>query len=227
MKAPETTSISAAAAPAQAILHLTRKTLAEGARVLRKRDPRLAVWMDRVGPVSLRRQRHQFGALCRSILSQQLGAQAAKSIHQRLLACFAPARDPDPQRLLRLRAERLRRCGVSRPKIAYLRALAHAFHDGDLRGVRLSRLPEAGVVELLTRLPGIGVWTAEMFLIFSLGRLDVFSVGDFALREGVRRVEGRDLRPAEVAEVARRWAPYRSVAALYLWKVAHWKEDGG
>lgn len=206
------------------ILRLTRETLAEGTRVLRERDPRLGRWIERVGPVGLRRQRHQLGALCRSIVSQQLGAGAAKAIHRRFLDLFAPDRFPSPERLLELPAARLRACGLSARKVDYLRALARELHTGSLRRTRLGALPDAEVVEVLTRLPGIGVWTAEMFLIFSLGRLDVFAVGDLALREGVRRVEGRDLSPAEVVDAARRWAPYRSVASLYLWRIAHWKE---
>jgi DNA-3-methyladenine glycosylase II len=205
-------------------LLLTRETLAEGTRLLRKSDPRLGRWIDRVGAARLRRQRHQFGALCRSILSQQLGAGAAKSIHRKFLLLFAPARTPRPEALLAVRRERLRACGISGPKVDYLKALAREFHGGSLARVRLSALSDAEVVERLTRVPGIGVWTAEMFLIFSLGRLDVFSVGDLGLREGVQRVEERKLTPGEIVEVARRWAPYRSVASLYLWKIAHWRD---
>jgi len=212
--------------PEGGILLLTKRTLAEGSHILRERDPTLCRWMDIVGAVKLRRQRHQFGALCRSILSQQIGAGAAKSIHRRFLELFAPARAPSPDRLIRLQRDALRRCGISGRKIDYLRALASEFHRGDLRRIRLSRLGDEEVIERLTRLPGIGVWTAEMFLIFSLGRLDVFAVGDLALREGVQRVEGRALKPDEIRKMAQRWSPYRSVASLYLWKIAHWKDGG-
>ncbi|MBN1443395.1 MAG: DNA-3-methyladenine glycosylase 2 family protein, partial [Planctomycetes bacterium] len=157
------------------ILHLTRETLAEGARALRRRDPRLRAWMDRVGEVELRRQRHQFGALCRSILSQQLGAGAARSIHRRFLALFPATPHPDPRSLLAVGRERLRECGISGRKVDYLTALAEAFDGGPLARIRLSSLSDEDVIAQLTGLPGIGVWTAEMFLIFSLGRLDVFS----------------------------------------------------
>jgi len=209
------------------ILRLTRATFLEGTQALRERDPELRGWIDRVGAVGLRRQRHQFSALCRSIISQQLGAGAAKSIHRRFAALFAPEERPEPSRLLALHARRLRACGLSRPKVAYLRGLAREFEKGSLAGVRLSSLPDAEVIEVLTQVRGIGPWTAEMFLIFSLGRLDVFSVRDLALRTAVARVAGRELSAAEVEEVARGWSPYRSVASLYLWKVAHWEEERG
>ena len=104
-------------------------------------------------------------------------------------------------------------------------ALAEAFDGGDLARIRLSKLDDQEVIDCLTQLPGIGVWTAEMFLIFSLGRLDVFSVGDLALRNAVQRVEGRELSQRQIVRVAERWSPFRSVACLYLWQIAHWSEE--
>lgn len=206
------------------LLLLTRDSLEEGTLRLREQDPRLGRWIDRVGSVGLRRQRHQFGALCRAIISQQLGAGAARSIHRRFLDLFAPAPRPDARRLMEIGDGPLRACGLSRPKIRYLRALAEAFDGGPLARLRLGRLPDDEVIRVLTELPGIGVWTAEMFLIFSLGRRDVFSVRDLALCRGVERVAGRALRPEAIERRAERWAPYRSVASLYLWKIAHWQE---
>lgn len=206
-------------------LRLTRESLAEGARVLHRADPRLGRWIrliDSNGGVGLRRQRHQFGALCRSIIAQQLAAKAAKSISARFVALFEPDRNPSPEKLLALPDDRLRACGLSRSKLDYLQSLAREFDVGCLRQVRLGALADDEVVELLTRVRGIGVWTAEMFLIFSLGRRDVFSVGDLALRTGVQRVVGRELDHREIARVAERWSPYRSVASLYLWKISHW-----
>ena len=181
--------------------------------------------MERVGTVGLRRQRHQFGALCRAILSQQVAAAAARTIHKRFLATQSPALNPTPAGVLATSEATLRACGVSGRKVGFLHALARAFHDGPLAGVRFSRLDEDEVIERLTVVPGVGVWTAEMFLIFSLARLDVFSVRDLALRKGVQRVVSEALEPAQVGKIAERWSPYRSVASLYLWKIAHW-EDG-
>lgn len=135
-----------------------------------------------------------------------------------------PVRLPLP--LHRLAAARLRRGEGDLPEVrGALRAGEEPFAGGPASRVRLSSLPDEEVIERLTRLPGIGVWTAEMFLIFALGRPDVFSAGDFALREGVRRVVGKDLSAAEIREISRRWAPYRTVASLYLWRIAHWNEE--
>jgi DNA-3-methyladenine glycosylase II len=206
---------------------LTRRTLVEGTEALLRADPALGRWIETVGSVGLRRQRHQFGALCRAIISQQLGAGAARTIHRRFLELFAPSNSPDPGRLLAVEPSRLAACGISGRKVEYLRSLAREFHAGSLRRARLGAMRDAEVVELLTRLPGIGVWTVEMFLIFSLGRLDIFSVRDLALRTGVERVLGRKLSEEQIEAAARRWSPYRSVASLYLWKIAHWKADAG
>lgn len=203
---------------------LTRASLQEAAATLSAQDPKLGLWIERIGAVSLRRKRHHFGALCRSILSQQIAASAARTIHARFLELHGPAGRPDPERVLAWTDEELRACGISAPKVRYLRALAQEFHQGALRRVRFSTLEDAQVIERLTRVSGIGVWTAEMFLIFSLGRMDIFSVRDLALRNGVERVVGRPRTPAQIERRARRWAPYRSVASLYLWKIAHWKK---
>lgn len=205
------------------ILRLTRAGLTEGAEHLRRSDPLLGTWIERIGPVPLRRQSHHFGALCRSIIAQQLAASAAATIHRRFLTLFAPARRPSPAGLLEIDGKQLRSVGLSERKASFLRSLARAFHEGPLRDARLGALPDGEVIETLVALPGIGRWTAEMFLIFGLGRQDVFSVGDLALRTGVQRVVGRKLAPEAIERVAARWSPYRSVASLYLWRVAHWQ----
>jgi DNA-3-methyladenine glycosylase II len=202
---------------------LTRATLLEGTQILKKKDRRLGRWIETVGPVSLRRQRHQFGALCCSIISQQIGSAAAKSIHGRFSELFTSKRGPNPAELLGFKRPRLLGCGLSRSKVDYLKGLAREFHDGSLARARLGSLEDSDVMQRLTQIRGIGPWTVEMFLIFSLGRLDVFSVRDLALRTGVERVVEEPLTAPEIEEVASRWSPYRSVACLYLWKIAHWK----
>ena len=204
---------------------LTRASLVEGADVLRRRDRRLGSWIERIGNVSLRRQRSHFVALCRSIIAQQLASAAAATIFARFAALFEPDGKPTPEAVLGQSQAKLRACGLSQQKIRYLLALATAFADGDLACVRVSTLADEEVSERLTQVPGIGVWTAEMFMIFALGRLDVFSVGDLALRNAVQRVEGKELSKDQILKVAERWSPYRSVASLYLWRVAHWPSE--
>lgn len=91
----------------------------------------------------------------------------------------------------------------------------------ELGRLKFTHLDDQQIIDAVVRVPGLGVWSAEMFLIFSIGRADVFSVGDLALRNGVQRVVGRELTHREIEETARRWSPYRSIASLYLWKIAH------
>ena len=204
---------------------LTRTTLEKGARALRRQDPRLGKWIDRIGPLALRRQRHHFSALCRTICSQQLGKRAAETIYGRFAELFAPGTRPSPERLLELSTRELRECGLSGRKVEYLRALAREFHEGRLGRMKFSLLEDRQIIDALVEVPGIGVWTAEMFLIFSVGRADVFSVGDLVLRKGVERVVGREMTHREIEEAAELWSPHRSVACLYLWKIADQGRD--
>jgi len=149
--------------------------------------------------------------MLRIICGQQLSVAAADSVWSRLQAAGAD----DPDRLRAMDDARLRACGLSRPKIAYARALAGA--DIDFAG--LSRLPEAEAVERLTAVKGIGVWTAEIYLTFCVGRADVFAPGDLALQEAARRLLALPERPTPAALRARAaaWSPWRAVAARVLW----------
>lgn len=179
--------------------------------------------MDRIGPVALRRHQHRFGALCRAICSQQLSKKAAETIYGRFLVHFAPKGVPDPDRLLQLSTETLRNCGLAGAKARSLHALAEEFCHGELGRLKFSQMTDQQIIDAVVKVPGLGVWSAQMFLIFSVGRADVFSIGDLALRKGVQRVLGRELTNIEIEQAAARWSPYRSVASLYLWKISHWQ----
>jgi len=199
---------------------LTEQSFAEASVALRALDPQLGSWMEVVGTVELRRQRHHFHSLCRAVISQQLGTGAARTIHKRFLELVGR---PTPRLVLDCPLPSLRACGLSARKVEYLQGIASQFEEGPLRTLRWGRLADERVIERLTELPGIGRWTAEMFLIFSLGRADVFSVGDLALCSAVQRIAGRKLSPTQIERRARVWSPYRSVASHYLWKIAHWR----
>ena len=190
---------------------------------LRAADPVLGDLMARCGLCTLEPgNTDPFVTLCRAIIAQQLSSRAASTITERLEALF-DAGVLTPEGVLAVPDETLRSLGLSRQKQASLKDLATRTLDGSLPLAALAALSDEDVMRQLTQVRGIGVWTAEMFLIFSLGRRDVFSVGDLALRLGVERVTRRKLTPEQIVEVARRWSPYRSVASLYLWKIAHWK----
>lgn len=189
---------------------------------LRANDPRLAAVIERIGPCELRvrREGSHFHALLRSILWQQLSGTAAQAIHDKLRACWG-GRDPEPAELLAAPVEMLRAAGLSRQKQSYLRDLASRVEAGILPLATIDRLEDEAVVEALTAVKGIGRWTAQMFLIFRLGRPDVLPCDDLGIRKGVQRLHGLQQLPgpAEVARVGACWRPFSTVASWYLWRV--------
>ena len=157
--------------------------------------------------------------LCRSIVYQQLSGKAAGTIMRRFLGLY----DSDtltPEALLRTTDDTLRSIGLSRQKIAYLKDLATKVQDGALQLALLSMHSDVEVMHQLMGVKGIGRWTAEMFLIFALGRLDVFPVDDLGIRKAMQRAYGYKRLPAPVTmhRHARKWIPYRTIATWYLWR---------
>ena len=188
-------------------------------RSLRRRDARLGAVIASVGPCRLRPSGDPYRALIRSVIYQQLAGAAANAIAGRLRGRFG-GRFPRPELLLAAPAAELRAVGLSRQKAATLRAVAAAFADGSLSSRRLRRMDDAGVVEAVTQIKGIGEWTAHMLLIFSLGSPDVLPVGDYGVRKGAMKLYGLPALPgrAELEAVAEPWHPYCSVASWYLWR---------
>jgi DNA-3-methyladenine glycosylase II len=160
-----------------------------------------------------------YGALVRSIVGQQLSTKAARTIYERLTDQFG-GHTPTPRQLLDADPEEVRSAGLSRPKVGYLRDLAEHVEDGELDLEHLAELPDDDVIEQLTAVKGLGVWTAHMFLIFHLGRPDVLPVGDLGIRRGAQIAYGLDELPdaAELEAIAEPWRPHRSLACLYLWR---------
>jgi DNA-3-methyladenine glycosylase II len=159
-----------------------------------------------------------YGALLRSIVGQQLSTKAASTIYGRMLELFG-GHAPTPKQLLKADPEKIRAAGLSRPKIAYLRDLAQHVEDGTLELERLPDLPDEEVAAQLTAIKGLGQWTADMFLMFHLGRPDVLPVGDQGIRRAVK-VEYRLRKfpdPKRLEKIARPWRPHRTLACLYLW----------
>ncbi len=189
----------------------TEADLAAGAVVLVARDARFGPILAAVGPLPLRRRADGFGALMAAIVGQQVSTASASAILARLETAGLCA----PHAVASASEESLRACGLSRPKIGYLRALALA--DPDYARLRDSTSEE--VVATLTALPGIGRWTAEIYATFALGHADVFAAGDLALQVAAARVFGLPARPSErdLRAMAQGWAPVRAVAARALW----------
>jgi DNA-3-methyladenine glycosylase II len=190
---------------------------------LRASDPVLGRLIEEHGPLTLQERRRgrpedPYGALLRAIVGQQLSTKAAQTIYGRLLELFGGA-VPTPRQLIEADPDAIRAAGLSRPKIAYLRDLAERVEDGELELARLAELPDQEVSAQLVAVKGLGQWTADMFLIFHLGRPDVLPVGDLGIRRAVERLYGLKEIPGaeEITRIAEPWRPYRSLASLYLW----------
>lgn len=153
-----------------------------------------------------------FSVLVSSILGQQLSVKAADTIEGRVIDALGPH---DPEVLAEMTVEELREHGLSRSKASYIIGMAEAFRSGEIDPHQLSRADTETVIQQLTGLKGIGPWTAEMFLIFGMGHPDVWSPGDLGLRNAVSAHFGEDTNLTEIAD---RWRPFRSYAALYLWE---------
>ncbi|WP_299370005.1 DNA-3-methyladenine glycosylase 2 family protein [uncultured Tateyamaria sp.] len=185
----------------------TQADVDEGAAWLAAQDPALARAVDIAGPLPLRRRPDGFAALLNAIIGQQVSTASANAIWQRLDAGGLTA----PAAVLAAREEGLRSAGLSRQKISYALALAEAGIDYD----QLRSVSDADVIAQLTAVKGIGVWTAEIYAMFALGRADVFAPGDLALQEAARMIFDLPERPKERAlrEMAEEWRPWRAVAA--------------
>jgi 3-methyladenine DNA glycosylase/8-oxoguanine DNA glycosylase len=186
--------------------------------------PALGRFIDGCGPLRLKVSADDgvFGALSRAIVYQQLSGRAAATIYGRFADLFEDGR-PVPAGVLHLDFEELRGAGLSRGKALAIRDLAERSLDGSLASRRrLGRLDDAGVIENLCRVRGIGPWTAQMFLIFNLGRPDVMPASDLGVQKGVRAVYGLDALPSpdEVLDRTRHLAPFRSAASWYFWRAA-------
>jgi DNA-3-methyladenine glycosylase II len=160
-----------------------------------------------------------YEALARAIVGQQLSTKAAASIWNKLLAIFDGTM-PTPEQILRRRPETLRRAGLSNAKVEFLRDLAARIKDGRLELGRLKDLSDEDVCAELVEVKGIGRWTAEMFLIFHLGRHDVVSAGDLGIRRAIQVAYGMEELPGpeEIDRIAEAWRPHRTLAGLYLWR---------
>ena len=191
---------------------------------LARRDRRLASWMRRIGPLEFdfRRPFDPVDALARSILHQQLAGKAAATITARVVALMPRRGRIDPAGIAAVSDDALRAAGVSRNKIAALRDLAVKAGAGIVPNTRqLARMSDAAIIEHLTQVRGIGRWTVEMMLMFRLGRPDVLPVDDLGVRMGAQIVHGFEDLPAPrvLAAFGDRWAPYRTLAGFYLWRV--------
>ena len=185
---------------------------------LKKSDPILRAIIEKVGPCRMQFGKPTFHNLAESILYQQLNGKAAATIFKRFTDA---AGDPlTPEGILALSDAQMRAIGLSKQKTAYLRDLSQKTKAGLLEFEKLSTLSDLDVIQHLTQVKGIGVWTAHMFLMFTLQRPDVLPTGDYGVQVAMKKLyRKRKLpKPKDMEKIARSWAPYRSVACWYLWR---------
>jgi DNA-3-methyladenine glycosylase II len=196
---------------------------------LRAADPVMHAVVDVVGPCAFapRAEGTHFEAVCRSIVYQQLSGKAAGTIHRRFHEIYG-ARAPEPRELLATSDERLRAAGLSRQKIGYLRDLAARVASGDVPLDHVDALDDEAAIAALSRVKGVGRWTAQIFLMFRLGRPDLLPELDLGIQRGVQLAYGLPAlaTPREVAAIGAPWSPFRTVAAWYLWRFVD-GENGG
>mgnify|MGYP001592291562 CR=1 FL=1 len=171
------------------------------------------------GPCKIRpsKKKDYFVDLVDAITSQQLSSKAATTIFNRLKEKCGG--EITPQKLKKIGTEELRKCGLSYAKCSYVKDLAQKVISNKLKVIRLDKLSDEEVMEELIAVKGIGRWTAEMFLMFSLARPDVFPVDDLGIRKGIEKILKKPLNSLKMAKFAERWKPYRTVASWYIWKI--------
>ena len=192
----------------------------EAADFLRGSDPVLARIIGQVGPLEMAYRRERFQSLVRAIIFQQLAGRAALAIYERFVKIIGGRRFPTPAQVIAASDEDLRRAGLSRGKMAYIRDLARHVRDGSLNFRRFARMEDEEIITDLVRVRGIGRWTAEMFLMFNLRRPDVLPVDDLGFRSAVAKAYGLSQLPTakELKLMGERWRPFRSAAVWYFWQ---------
>jgi len=172
-------------------------------------------------PTKFERANDPYRALVRAVTFQQLSGKAASTIHGRLLALFEGKDHPDPADILAINETKLRAAGLSRQKIAAIRDISQKRIEGVIPEAKaLHKLSDDEIIERLTAARGVGRWTVEMYLMFTLGRPDVLPVDDLGVRKGAEKLYRRSFTPKELAAYGERWAPHRSAAAWHLWRIA-------
>lgn len=186
---------------------------------LKKSDPKLKVIIEGIKLREITVTRGPFEALVEAIVSQQLSIKAADTIFNRFVALTPGKKFPTPREIIKMPTAKMRKCGLSGMKVKFIKDLAKKTLDGTLNFKTIDRLSDEEVIEHLMSVKGIGRWTAEMFLIFSLRRDDVFSFGDLGLRNGLQRIYKmkKPPTPRQAEKITAKWKPYRSLGSRYLW----------
>lgn len=184
-----------------------------------RHDKAMAKIVKKVGPIKLKPNKKYFLVLCRSIISQQISVKAADAIMSRFLKLFHN-QNPTPQRVQEISESKIREAGLSKQKIAYMKDLSDKFLNKSINARKFQFLENEEIIEILTQVYGVGRWTAEMFLIFSLGRPNVFPAGDLGVRVAIKNIYKLNAVPSikEVKYYEGKWSPFETAGAWYAWK---------
>lgn len=205
-------------------MQITRQNFSTSIQAISK-DPKMRAVVKRHGALDLSKYHKGAGSifarLLRSIVYQQISGKAAAAILGRVLALF-PRQEPTPKRLLKLRASQLRKAGLSIQKVTYVRDLAHKFLDGTIDEKKFPEMSSEEIIAHLVQVKGVGVWTAQMLLIFTLYRPDILPWGDLAIQKGFKEVYRLKALPdkKQMENIAKPWRSHATAAAWYLWRVA-------
>lgn len=195
--------------------------LVKASEYLAKKDTKLAKIIATSGPCRIKPHKDHYGELVSNIVGQQLSTKAAYSIWQRVLALF-DGKMPTPEQLLKIDDQKLRDVGLSWAKVRYVKDLAQHILDGRLDIEHIAAMPNDQLIEQLTAVKGIGEWSAHMFMMFGLGRLDILPFGDLGIRKSIQQLYKLDALPLpeQIITIANKngWHPYESVASWYLWQ---------
>ncbi|MBT5077313.1 MAG: DNA-3-methyladenine glycosylase 2 family protein [Candidatus Marinimicrobia bacterium] len=193
----------------------------ESANKLAEIDSRFTRLISEFGYPTFKRETNYFEALLKNIIYQQLSGKAAQTIYNRFLKLFETAKYPSPDQILNTPIEQLRGAGLSNQKVTYILNLSKKYVDGTLQLDELDEKSDKEVSAQLIQVKGIGQWTADMFLMFTLNREDIFPLGDLGVKKGVAIIENLPELPTEkhMAEISEKWQPYRTIAAWYMWKL--------
>ena len=184
---------------------------------LRKKDKKLGAEIERIGMIKRKVNPNLFASLIESVIGQQISSKAAATVCSRLNEICGM----QPDKLHLLTEKEIQACGMSNRKAAYIKNIANAYVNNIIDFVNLKEKSDRQVIDILTTIPGIGAWTAEMLLIFSLKRPNVISYGDLAIRRAMMKLYGhKDLPKERFLRFAKRYSPYASVASLYLWEIS-------
>jgi DNA-3-methyladenine glycosylase II len=193
----------------------------ESANKLAEIDPRFSRLISEFGYPTFKEKNNYFEALLKNIIYQQLSGKAAKTIYNRFLKLFETTQYPSPDKILNTPVEHLRGAGLSNQKVTYILDLSKKYVEGTLQLDKLDEKSDKEISAQLIQVKGVGQWTADMFLMFTLNREDIFPLGDLGVKKGVAILENLPELPTEknMAEISEKWQPYRTIAAWYMWKL--------